>query len=646
MLETKIASRRAALSDAVVEAAGAVVIRPLKPQARFAFRMAEEAAREVGTVAGFSLDRPMLTGHAAGDRLSLRLGPNEWLLIGPEADAEAIAAQIEAALAGRFFSLTDVGHRNVGIAVSGPEAATVLNAGCPSTSPTRSFRSAPPAARSSARPRSCSSATARRAIVSSAGVPSRPTSTASCARRRGISCRREATMISVFDLFKIGIGPSSSHTVGPMVAAKRFRDAVEALAAPTRPHRRRALRLAGLDRARTRHRSRRSCLGLLGDSPATIDPDTVAGLSAVLQRRKRIAARRGHRPLRSGVATSSSTSSTLLPRHSNGMRFRALDAAGRRSSTCLLLDRRRLRRRRGRGAERPAPPRCRIPFTSGAELLALCREHGLSIAAVQLANEEALRPTREIEDGLDAIRDAMFACIDRGLSIDGELPGGLKVKRRAKALFDALDRERRRNRVRRTRSWTGSHLSRIAVNEENASGGRVVTAPTNGAAGIVPAVLRYFRDFCPEYGGIGPSLPSQRGGDRQPDQAQRLDLRRRGRLPGRGRLGRLDGRGGARGGARRHARPRSRTPPRSRMEHHLGMTCDPIGGLVQIPCIERNAFGANKAIAAASLALRGDGTHFVSLDAVIETMRQTGADMQSKYKETSQGGLAVNVAEC
>jgi L-serine dehydratase len=449
---------------------------------------------------------------------------------------------------------------------------------------------------------------------------------------------------SVFDLFKIGIGPSSSHTVGPMVAAKRFRDAVEALPSPAA---RIAVELYGsLAWTGRGHGTDLAVgLGLLGASPATVDPDAVAGLAADLSAAKRIAL--GETSVRYDPATDLVFNFVdLLPGHSNGMRFRALDAAG-----AVLLD--VIYYSIGGGfvvaegeAQAAGAAPVPYPYATAAELLALCGRHGLSIAQVQLANEEALRPRADIEDGLDAIRDAMFACIDRGLRLDGELPGGLRVKRRAKGLFEALDRERLLNRVRphEVMDWVSTYA--IAVNEENASGGRVVTAPTNGAAGIVPAVLRYFRDFCPEWS----------------EEASRAFLlsaaaiggliKRNASISGaevgcQGEVGSAASMAAAGLAAGLGATPAQiENAAEIAMEHHLGMTCDPIGGLVQIPCIERNAFGANKAIAAASLALRGDGTHFVSLDAVIETMRQTGADMQSKYKETSQGGLAVNVAEC
>lgn len=287
-----------------------------------------------------------------------------------------------------------------------------------------------------------------------------------------------------------------------------------------------------------------------------------------------------------------------------------------------------------------------LPFGSGAELLALCARTSLTIAEIQRANEEGLRPAEAVDTGLDAIRDAMFACIDRGLNQDGELPGGLKVRRRAKRLHDDLQASRSLNcrPAHEIVDWIS--LYALAVNEENAAGGRVVTAPTNGAAGIVPAVLRYARDYCPGWS-------DARGRDfLLVATAIGGLIKRRASISGaevgcQGEVGSAAAMAAAGlaaflGGSAEQVENAAEIA----MEHHLGMTCDPIGGLVQIPCIERNAFGANKAVVAASLALRGDGIHRVTLDEVIETMRQTGADMQAKYKETSLGGLAVNVAAC
>jgi L-serine dehydratase len=263
-----------------------------------------------------------------------------------------------------------------------------------------------------------------------------------------------------------------------------------------------------------------------------------------------------------------------------------------------------------------------------------------------MANERALRSEAEIHAGLDAIRDAMLACIARGLRKDGELPGSLKVRRRAKRLHETLDASRLNNSRPAHQIMDWISLFALAVNEENASGGRIVTAPTNGAAGIVPAVLRYIVDFCPEWS-------DARGRDYLLVATAIGGLiKRRASISGaevgcQGEVGSAAamaaaGLAAVLGGTARQIENAAEIA----MEHHLGMTCDPIGGLVQIPCIERNAFGANKAVAAASLALHGDGLHFVTFDQVIETMRQTGADMQDKYKETSLGGLAVNVTAC
>jgi L-serine dehydratase len=448
-------------------------------------------------------------------------------------------------------------------------------------------------------------------------------------------------MISAFDLFKIGIGPSSSHTVGPMVAAKRFRDSLESLAARVQVELFGSLAWTGKG-----HGSDDAiCLGLLGEQPSSVDPDAVLQLVKALTEARSFHIASGHR-----VAFSPSTDiifdfHMLLPLHSNGMRFRAFAGDG-----ALIAE--KIYYSVGGGfvveegevaAERAAVP---YPFGTSAEMLKLCAQTGLSVASLQMANEMALRPRCEVEAGLDAIRDGMFDCINRGLRMEGLLPGKLKVKRRAKALLEKLEAGKLSNQSRphEVMDWISAYA--IAVNEENAAGGRVVTAPTNGAAGIVPAVLRYFSDFCSDYS----------------EQHARTFLltatsigsliKRNASISGaevgcQGEVGSAASMAAAGLAAALGATPEQiENAAEIAMEHHLVMTCDPIGGLVQIPCIERNAFGANKAIAAASLALKGDGTHHVSLDEVIETMRQTGADMQSKYKETSQGGLAVNVAEC
>ena len=452
-------------------------------------------------------------------------------------------------------------------------------------------------------------------------------------------------MTSAFDLFKIGIGPSSSHTVGPMVAAKRFMD---------------DLRRGGLNprrivveiygslawTGRGHSTDTAICLGLMGEAPAAVDPDHVAALVRHVREAKRVPVRDGASAAFDPAQDIVFNMTDVLPGHSNGMRFSALDASGATLSESVFYSIGGgfvVRDGEAEAARAVAEP---YPFATGGELLRICRERNLSIAEVQLANELALRSRQEIDRGLDAIRDAMFACIDRGLAMEGELPGSLRVKRRARGLHERLLQARGRNQraPHEVMDWVSTYA--IAVNEENASGGRVVTAPTNGAAGIVPAVLRYCRDFCAEYTPEGSHVFLLTAA------AIGSLIKRNASISGaevgcQGEVGSAASMAAAGLAAVLGGTPAQiENAAEIAIEHHLGMTCDPIGGLVQIPCIERNAFGANKAIAAASLALCGDGTHYVSLDQVIETMRQTGADMQSKYKETSLGGLAVNVAEC
>ena len=298
--------------------------------------------------------------------------------------------------------------------------------------------------------------------------------------------------------------------------------------------------------------------------------------------------------------------------------------------------------------ENPLQPAVIVPYPFGtaAELLSHCERTGLSIDALQLVNEATLDSATEVERKLDGIRDAMFRCIDRGLRSEGELPGGLKVARRAKSLHESLICSHRANNPypHKVMDWVSTFA--IAVNEENAAGGRVVTAPTNGAAGVVPAVLRCYCEFYSEYS------------DRQARvflltaAAIGSLIKRNASISGaevgcQGEVGAAASMAAAGFAAVLGGTPAQiENAAEIAMEHHLGMTCDPVGGLVQIPCIERNALGANKAIAAASLALNGDGRHNVSLDTVIETMRQTGLDMGLQYKETARGGLAVNVPRC
>lgn len=449
-------------------------------------------------------------------------------------------------------------------------------------------------------------------------------------------------MTSAFDLFKIGIGPSSSHTVGPMVAAKRFRDQLAPAAAHVTAELFGSLAWTGQG-----HGSDRAvALGLLGEEAATVDPELVGRHVAGL-----VVAKGFHSPAGRLIRFDPSCDlifnfETVLPGHSNGMRFRAYADDG-----AILAEAVYYSVGGGfvvqEGAAHPVSAAAvPYPFTTSAGLLRTCARFGLSIAEVQLANEAAARPQSEVESGLDAIRDAMFDCMDRGLGLDGPLPGRLRVQRRAKALMQQLMARRSSNQScpHEVMDWVSAYA--IAVNEENAAGGRVVTAPTNGAAGIIPAVLRYHHEFLAG-AGRGPArtflLTAAAVG-----HLIKLNASISGAEVGcQGEVGSAASMAAAGLAAVLGGSPAQvENAAEIAMEHHLGMTCDPIGGLVQIPCIERNAFGANKAIAAASLALNGDGTHYVSLDQVIETMRQTGADMQSKYKETSKGGLAVNVTEC
>lgn len=448
-------------------------------------------------------------------------------------------------------------------------------------------------------------------------------------------------MTSVFDLFKIGIGPSSSHTVGPMVAARRFRESLPAGTARITAELFGSLAWTGKG-----HGSDRAIgLGLMGARPETLDPDAMPALVARLAIRKSVEVA-GARIAFDPDADLIFDFDTLMPLHSNAMRFRAYGEQGG------LLDEQVFYSVGGGFVVAEGEPRepevaqVPHPFATAAELLSACARTGLSIAGLQMANECALRPAEEVEERLDALLAAMFASIDRGLAQEGTLPGRLRVRRRAKAIRDQLEADRLANRRPPHEIMDWVSVFAMAVNEENAAGGRIVTAPTNGAAGIVPAVLRYVRDICPD------TTHAQLRDFLLTAAAVGALIKRNASISGaevgcQGEVGSAAAMAAAGLACVLGASPAQiENAAEIAMEHHLGMTCDPIGGLVQIPCIERNAFGANKAIAAASLAMRGDGVHLVSLDQVIETMRQTGADMQSKYKETSQGGLAVNVPEC
>ncbi|MFT4108400.1 L-serine ammonia-lyase [Propionicimonas sp.] len=455
--------------------------------------------------------------------------------------------------------------------------------------------------------------------------------------------------LSVFDLFRVGIGPSSSHTVGPMKAAGRF---VAALAADGLLPRVAAVRVelyGSLGATGKGHGSVPAVvLGLAGHAPETVDPPSVRPLVADLRRTHRL-------PLAGGpeIAFDPDEDVVLyrrrsLPVHANGMVFSAGDADGTELSRRtyysvgggFVLDESQT------GPDRVVPDATVLPFPfrTGAELLAHCAATGFSVARLMRENERTWRTDAEIDAGLLHVWGVMQECVQHGLATEGVLPGGLKVRRRAPELLRRLQLEADTSDPLRGMDWIT--LYALAVNEENAAGGRVVTAPTNGAAGVVPAVLTYYRSFvhgCSDAGVVRFLLTAGAIG---------VVIKELASISGaevgcQGEIGAAcsmaaAGMASVLGGTPEQVENAAEIG----MEHNLGLTCDPVGGLVQIPCIERNAIAAVKAVTAARTALRGDGRHIVSLDSVLKTMRQTGADMSVKYKETARGGLALNVIEC
>jgi len=447
--------------------------------------------------------------------------------------------------------------------------------------------------------------------------------------------------LSVTDLFTIGIGPSSSHTVGPMRAAHHFAERAVRLATPVRIVCRLFGSLALTGRGHATDRA--ILLGLSGRLPDKIDPkDGDRIINAIFQSKHLKLADRldlDFRPDRDLLFLKGE----FLPGHSNAMRFEAFyDDGGNEQATYFSI---------GGGAitgdgvttksDNIALP---FPFASSSELLSLAAKTGLSIADIMWRNETAFRSRLETETFLDDVRAAMLTSIDHGIQTDGILPGGLNVRRRAHDM--ALKLQRRGPRIDPSQIFEWVSLYALSVNEENAAGGRVVTAPTNGAAGVLPAVIKYYETFVP-----GASIDGTRTllmtataiGILYKTNASISAAE----MGCQGEVGvacsmAAAGLCAALGGTPAQVENAAEIG----MEHNLGLTCDPIGGLVQVPCIERNTMGAIKAINATYLALNGDGQHIVSLDAVIETMRQTGEDMRVKYKETSLGGLAVNVVEC
>ena len=455
--------------------------------------------------------------------------------------------------------------------------------------------------------------------------------------------------LSVFDMFKVGIGPSSSHTIGPMVAATRFLDQLRA----------QPFKIAGLKA------SLHGSLAFTGVGHAT-DRAVILGLSGMsLDTYDMAAAEAEMARIKAEETVTPDGFDTLrfnpkedllfdygpaLPGHANGMILHATDAQGDTiiSQTYysigggFVLTEEELAA--GKNADDGAP--VPYPFKSAAEMLKMAETTGKSIAEMKRANEVSRIPHGQLDSGLSRIWEVMNSCINYGLENEGILPGGLNVKRRAKGIHDALQAERGLNQSapHTINDWMSVYA--MAVNEENAAGGQVVTAPTNGAAGVVPATIRYYLDHVPgatiskvgdflltasAIGGLVKHNASISGAECgcQAEVGSAAAMA-------------AAGLAAVMGGSPEHVENAAEIA----LEHHLGMTCDPVRGLVQVPCIERNGLGAIKAVSAASLALRGDGTHMVPLDAAIETMRQTGEDMSEKYKETALGGLAVNVPNC
>jgi len=453
--------------------------------------------------------------------------------------------------------------------------------------------------------------------------------------------------LSVFDIFKIGIGPSSSHTIGPMRAAREFaldlkRDGLLGATADVTVRLYGSLALTGAGHGT----DRAILLGLEGAQPETVDPDSFEPTVKRIRATGRLNLLGEHDMAFDEPMQLLFMRSERLPHHSNGMRFTALGA-----------DRSVLREQNfysigggfiTRDGETQAPEAGHrvppYPFDSGDELLAKCREHGLELFELVLANERTWRTDEEIRAGVLRIWAVMQACVERGFRQTGVLPGVLKVRRRAPKLYRVLTESRGVPNPLDVMDWVNAWA--LAVNEENAAGGRVVTAPTNGAAGIVPSVLHFYKRFEPGANDDGIIRFMLTAG------AMAMLYKKNASISGaemgcQGEVGVACSMAAAGLVAALHGtNEQIENAAEIGMEHNLGLTCDPVAGLVQIPCIERNAMGAVKAINASRLAMRGDGTHKVSLDQVIATMRQTGADMSTIYKETSQGGLAVNVPEC
>ncbi|WP_375616776.1 MULTISPECIES: L-serine ammonia-lyase [unclassified Bartonella] len=461
--------------------------------------------------------------------------------------------------------------------------------------------------------------------------------------------------LSVFELFKIGIGPSSSHTMGPMTAANMFLQRIRDFSqlSDNQVSRIRVYLYGSLAFTGIGHATDRAIiLGLLGEKASTVDPDSMGFLLEKVIREKKVQPE-GHPVYQfDSQRDLIFERKEILPGHTNGLAFEGLDTDGNvllrqiyySIGGGFVVTEDELRHMNGNiESEVSEVP---YPFDSARTMLSMAEKSGLSIAEMKRLNEEIKIERFSLDAGLDEIFSAMTNCINRGLSQEGELPGGLRIPRRAKKLHDTLLENQKKNC--NYPLWANDWLSvyAIAVNEENAAGGRVVTAPTNGAAGVVPAVLRYYLQF-------------NDGSDRKGIHNFLLTaaaiggvIKHNASISGaevgcQGEVGTASSMAAAGLTAALGGTPAQiENAAEIALEHHLGMTCDPVAGLVQVPCIERNAMGAVKAVTASSLALHGNGNHFVSLDACIETMRQTGHDMSERYKETSKGGLAVNAISC
>ncbi|GAA4017104.1 L-serine ammonia-lyase [Allokutzneria multivorans] len=455
--------------------------------------------------------------------------------------------------------------------------------------------------------------------------------------------------ISVFELFKIGIGPSSSHTVGPMRAAHTFVAGLKADGLLADVVRVRSELFGSLGATGHGHGSDKAVLlGLEGEDPESVDTDSVEPRVAQIRATGRLNLIGTHEIAFAEREDLALHRRKSLPYHPNGMTFAAFDAKGAelRARTYYSVGGGFVVDENAAGADRIKEDDTALPypFLNGVELLEQTKRTGMSISDIMLANEQVWRSEAEIRSGLLHIWQVMQDCVSEGCQTQGVLPGGLKVQRRAATLFQTLSTEHYTTDPLRVMDWVT--LFALAVNEQNASGGRVVTAPTNGAAGIIPAVLHYYARFVPGANDdaiVRFLLTAAAIGVLYKENASISGAE----VGCQGEVGSACSMAAAGltevlGGTPEQVENAAEIA----LEHNLGLTCDPIGGLVQIPCIERNAVASIKAITASRMAIRGDGTHFVSLDKAIKTMRETGADMKVKYKETARGGLAVNVIEC